>query len=110
MVVIKDMEMPSNCMNCQLLGKEKIYCSIYPRKDLDIFAIAISKPNWCPLVEEEKCKNGDMLLSMFDTATVYGIDKENDYITICLDNNFYQKFRYSWWNSQYKRGDEDDSN
>lgn len=48
--------------------------------------------------------NGDMLLSMFDTATVYGIDKENDCITICLDNNFYQKFRYSWWNEQYERG------
>ena len=47
--------------------------------------------------------NGDMLLTMFDTATVYGIDKENDCITICIDNNFYQKFRYSWWNAPYKK-------
>lgn len=46
--------------------------------------------------------NRDMILTMFDTATVYGIDKENDYITICIDNNFYQKFRYSWWNAPYK--------
>lgn len=52
--------------------------------------------------------NGDMILTMLDTATVYGIDKENDYITICIDNNFYQKFRYSWWNAQYKRGNEND--
>lgn len=54
--------------------------------------------------------NGDMILTMFDTATVYGIDKENDCIIICLDNNFYQKFRYSWWNAQYteKRGDENE--
>ena len=51
--------------------------------------------------------NGDMLLTMFDTASVYGIDKENDCITICIDNNFYQKFRYSWWNKTYKRGDEE---
>jgi hypothetical protein len=40
--------------------------------------------------------NGDMILTVFDTATVYEIDKENDCITICIDNNFYQKFRYSW--------------
>ena len=51
----------------------------------------------------EGATNGDMLLSMFDTATVYGIDKENDCITICIDNNFYQKFRYSWWNSPYRK-------
>lgn len=46
--------------------------------------------------------NGDMLLTIFNTATVYGIDKENDCIAICIDNNFYQKFRYSWWNASYK--------
>lgn len=50
----------------------------------------------------EGATNGDMLLTMFDTATVYGIDKENDCIAICIDNNFYQKFRYSWWNAPYK--------
>lgn len=61
------------------------------------------------LIFPKGATNGDMLLSMFDTATVYGIDEENDYITICIDNNFYQKFRYSWWNAQYeeKRGSEE---
>lgn len=48
--------------------------------------------------------NGDILLSMFDTATVYVIDEENDCIMICIDNNFYQKFRYSWWNAPYQKG------
>ena len=52
----------------------------------------------------DNATNGDMLLTMFDTATVYGIDKENDCIAICLDNNFYQKFRYSWWNAPYQKG------
>ena len=51
--------------------------------------------------------NEEVILTMFDTATVYGIDKENDYITICIDNNFYQKFRYSWWNAPYKAESED---
>jgi hypothetical protein len=50
----------------------------------------------------ENATNGYMLLTMFDTATVYGIDKEKDCITICIDNNFYQKFKYSWWNEPYK--------
>ena len=50
----------------------------------------------------DNATNGDILLSMFDTATVYEIDKENDYIMICIDNNFYQKFRYSWWNKSYE--------
>ncbi len=49
--------------------------------------------------------NGDMLLTMFDAATVYGIDKENDCIAICIDNNFYQKFSYSWWNTPYKESE-----
>ena len=69
--------------------------------DIDIYNAIIVPRN---------ATNGDMLLSMFDTATVYGIDKENDYITICIDNNFYQKFRYSWWNVTYKRGNLDGSN
>lgn len=54
------------------------------------------------IVIPDNVTNGDMILTMFDTATVYEIDEENDYITICIDNNFYQKFRYSWWNAPYQ--------
>ncbi len=50
----------------------------------------------------DNATNGDMILNMFDTATVYGTDKKNDCITICIDNNFYQKFSYSWWNAPYE--------
>lgn len=49
--------------------------------------------------------NGDMLLAMFDDATVYGIDEEKDSITICIDNNFYQKFSYKWWNTRYRESE-----
>jgi hypothetical protein len=57
MVGIKDMEMPSCCMNCRLLGKEEMYCSIYPRRDIDIITVATNRPNWCPLVEIGTCEN-----------------------------------------------------
>jgi hypothetical protein len=57
MVAIKDMQMPSCCMNCGLLGKDEMYCSIYPRKDLDIITVATTRPNWCPLVEIVTCKD-----------------------------------------------------
>jgi hypothetical protein len=50
----------------------------------------------------ENLTNGDIIMAMFDTATIYGIDKENDWIVICIDDIFYQKFRYSWWNEPYK--------
>jgi hypothetical protein len=51
--------------------------------------------------------NGDMIMAMFPNLTIYGIDKENDCITICIDDIFYQKFRYSWWNAPYEGGKEE---
>ena len=57
MIAIKGMEMPSRCMNCGLLGKEEMYCSVYPRKDLDIITVATNRPDWCPLVEIVTCKD-----------------------------------------------------
>lgn len=59
------------------------------------------------IVITDGATNGDMTLKLFDTATIYGIDKENDCITICIDNNYYQKFSYSWWNSKYEKGAEE---
>ena len=63
MVAIKDMALPTCCINCGLLGKEKIYCSIYPRKDLDIITVATNRPNWCPLLEIEERKVGKILIN-----------------------------------------------
>ena len=63
MVGIKDMEMPICCMNCRLLGKEEMYCPIYPRRDLDLITVATSKPDWCPLVETEERKTGKWILN-----------------------------------------------
>lgn len=60
---------------------------------------------WIPI--PENATNGDVLLTMFDAALIYGIDKENDCVTICIDNNFYQKFRYRWWYAPYERGEEE---
>ena len=73
-----------NCKDCIMRGTD---CN------------ACAKPK---ITIPKNATNGDVLLTMFDTATVYGIDEENDFITICIDNNFYQKFRYSWWNAPYK--------
>ena len=53
-----DMEIPSCCMNCRLLGREEMYCSIYPRRDLDVITVATNRPDWCPLVEIEERKVG----------------------------------------------------
>ena len=44
-MIVIDMDMPTKCMNCQLLGGDRMYCQVYPRKDL----VANSKPDWCPI-------------------------------------------------------------
>lgn len=72
MVAIKDIEMPSCCMNCGLLGKEEMYCSIYPRRDIDVITIATMKPDWCPLVEIEEHKVGKWLGRVAINHSFYG--------------------------------------
>ena len=72
-MIIIDTDMPKKCMDCQLLGHDKMYCTLYPRKDLDVITVAISKPDWCPIkcdiddirqeiLEETKCPYGDKCL------------------------------------------------
>jgi hypothetical protein len=70
MIAIEGMSMPSCCMNCGLLGKEAMYCSIYPRKDLDVITVATTRPDWCPLVEIEERKVGKWinLSKAFDSS------------------------------------------
>ncbi len=57
-MVALDIKMPTRCMNCDLLDKEIIRCSVRPRKDLPFYKIITEKPEWCPIKyeisEEEK--------------------------------------------------------
>ena len=55
-MVILDTDMPKKCMDCQLLGRDEMYCTLYPRKDLDVITVATSKPDWCPI----KCDIDDI--------------------------------------------------
>ena len=48
-MIVLDMDMPIKCMNCQLLGRDAMYCQVYPRKDLNLIKVANGKPNWCPI-------------------------------------------------------------
>lgn len=55
-MIILNTDMPKKCMDCQLLGHDEMYCTLYPRKDLDVITVATSKPNWCPI----KCDVNDV--------------------------------------------------
>ena len=48
-MIVIDMDMPTKCMNCQLLGRDAMYCQVYPRKDLNLIKVANGKPEWCPI-------------------------------------------------------------
>lgn len=63
-----------------------------------------------PTVEPEKPQamtNGDKLLSTFGGAQIYGTDKNERLIKVCVDNNFVNVFDLDWWNSEYE-GSEDE--
>lgn len=91
MVAIKDMEMPSCCMNCELLGKEEMYCSKHPRKDLDIVTVATNRPSWCTLIEIEERKVGKWIAERDDYGNITGwhcsncYDKTGFYTTCAWD-------------------------
>ena len=55
-MIVIDMDMPTKCMNCQLLGRDAMYCQVYPRKDLNLIKVANGKPDWCPI----KCDIDDI--------------------------------------------------
>lgn len=48
-MIILDIDMPTKCMNCPLLGRDNMYCQVYPRKDLNIIEVINDKPEWCPI-------------------------------------------------------------
>ena len=50
-VIITDMELPKRCLDCQLMGREKMYCQLHPRKDLNVIRVVSEKPDWCPIKE-----------------------------------------------------------
>jgi hypothetical protein len=48
-VIITNMKFPKRCLDCQLMGREKMYCQLYSRKDLNVIRVVSEKPEWCPL-------------------------------------------------------------
>ena len=63
-MIILDIDMPKSCMNCQLLGRDSMYCQVYPRKDLNLIKVANGKPEWCPI----KCDIEDIKQGIVDTV------------------------------------------
>ena len=77
-MIILDMDMPTKCMNCQLLGRDMMYCQVYPRKDLNLIKVANGKPDFCPI----KCDIEDIKTEIAE----YKDDKErNEMIDIVLE-------------------------
>lgn len=60
-MVTLNIDMPTSCMNCPLLGKDSMYCQVYPREDLNLIDVVNSKPEWCPIVADSAKipKNGE---------------------------------------------------
>ena len=72
-VIITDMErVPTKCINCQLLGRDSMYCQLHPRKDLSLVDVVVDKPEWCPLKEVSNNK----FVSMQETMEQLGITAE----------------------------------
>ena len=55
-MIVLNMDMPNKCMNCQLLGRDAMYCQVYPRRDLNVISVANGRPDWCPI----KCSVEDI--------------------------------------------------
>ena len=71
-MIVIDMDMPKKCMDCQLLGHDEMYCTLYPRKDLDIITVTTSKPDWCPI----KCDVDDIKAEINDLSELDHIDAD----------------------------------
>ena len=68
-MIVIDMDMPTKCMNCQLLGRDTMYCQVYPRKDLNLITVANGKPDWCPVkcdIEDIKAEIEEGLKACID--------------------------------------------
>ena len=75
-MIVIDTDMPTKCMNCQLLGRDMIYCQVYPRKDLNVMGVASGRPEWCPI----KCDIEDIKAEI--EASRYGL--VNDGLDLAL--------------------------
>jgi hypothetical protein len=51
--------------------------------------------------------NGEKLLSVFEGAQIYGVDKEECIIKVCVDNFRFQFFDLDWWNREYTDSEEE---
>ena len=51
-------DMPTKCVNCPLLGKDSMYCQVYPRKELNLIEVVNGRPEWCPIISESR-KEGE---------------------------------------------------
>lgn len=84
-MIVIDMGMPTKCMNCQLLGRDVMYCQVYPRKDLNLITVADGKPEWCPI----KCDIEDIKAEIISEAKMIGNIakpcKYNDALEKCLE-------------------------
>ena len=83
-VIISDMEFPKRCLDCQLMGREKMYCQLHPRKDLNVVRVVSEKPEWCPL-KEVPTGQWEWEWEMFGGETA----KEFCYCSNCKQGHYY---------------------
>lgn len=79
-VIISNMKFPKRCLDCQLMGREKMYCQLYPRKDLNVIRVVSEKPEWCPLKELSDKPSGEWIWNVDITPSSPVGAEEIDYV------------------------------
>ena len=88
-MVMLDIDMPTKCINCPLLGRDSMYCQVYPRKDLNLIEVTNSKPEWCPIIPEKEEKRIDPWIGTKPHA-------EDGFVAnYCLPKGVWKKHFYS---------------
>lgn len=72
-VIITDMKFPKRCLDCQLMGREKMYCQLHPRKNLNVIRVVSERPEWCPL------KSTDEMIAEIEELEAHEHDFEGYY-------------------------------
>jgi hypothetical protein len=109
--------------NCDLISREALKSDI-SEKLCDKFdkwnktitvsefeTVVIDVIDNAPTVEPERPKNmtnGEKLLSIFDGARIYGSDKKERTIKVCVDMEIINVFDLDWWNAEYKESEEEE--
>ena len=78
-MIILDIDMPTKCMNCPLLGRDNMYCQVYPRKDLNIIEVVNDKPEWCPIKSSIEDIKADIQYARESPVGSYDYDNALDY-------------------------------